>query len=183
MTDTETTAPTPRYYALSGLGWGRGNTPGEAIENYVESNSRNWKMTIFKSRAGFEKALRTGDAKPQVWHAPEGATGFVQDTILRWQIGDEYVPADYRTQLLDDTVKRDTEGAASIVTYISHEGSEVGDLQDLVDGKEAQLNWVGTLNGEDVPITLRLAETVEDVRGCSCGMADYGAPGHEGHEG
>lgn len=21
-----------------------------------------------------------------------------------------------------------------------------------------------------------------DVRGCSCGMADYGAPGHEGHD-
>jgi hypothetical protein len=23
----------------------------------------------------------------------------------------------------------------------------------------------------------------EDVRGCSCGMADYGAPGHDGHDG
>lgn len=22
----------------------------------------------------------------------------------------------------------------------------------------------------------------EGVRGCSCGMADYGAPGHDGHE-
>lgn len=22
----------------------------------------------------------------------------------------------------------------------------------------------------------------EDQRGCSCGMADYGAPGHEGHQ-
>jgi hypothetical protein len=22
----------------------------------------------------------------------------------------------------------------------------------------------------------------EDVRGCSCGMADYGAPGHDGHD-
>lgn len=27
-----------------------------------------------------------------------------------------------------------------------------------------------------------MAGEEEDVRGCSCGMADYGAPGHDGHE-
>lgn len=27
-----------------------------------------------------------------------------------------------------------------------------------------------------------LDDKEEDVRGCSCGMADYGAPGHDGHD-
>lgn len=30
---------------------------------------------------------------------------------------------------------------------------------------------------------LYLIEETPDVRGCSCGMADHGAPGHDGHGG
>jgi hypothetical protein len=29
---------------------------------------------------------------------------------------------------------------------------------------------------------IREGDEEEDVRGCSCGMADYGAPGHDGHD-
>lgn len=110
MPENNTTETTPRYYALNGIGWGRGNTPGEAIENFVANVGRRWKTTVYKSRASFEKELRTGDIKPQVWHAPEGTTGFVLDSILNWTSGDDndvYTPADYRDQLLDDTVKRE----------------------------------------------------------------------------
>lgn len=46
----------------------------------------------------------------------------------------------------------------AIIVYISQEGSEVSDLQDLVDGSEVELDWVGSLNGADVPIKVRLSD-------------------------
>ena len=52
--------------------------------------------------------------------------------------------------------------AQSIVVYISQAGGEVEDLQDLIDGKETELDWVGSLNGQDVPIKVRIADDSED---------------------
>ena len=46
----------------------------------------------------------------------------------------------------------------NVIVYISREGGEVGDLQGLVDEREVELDWVGSLNGADVPIKVRLAE-------------------------
>jgi len=32
---------------------------------------------------------------------------------------------------------------------------------------------------DDIELSERATQDEEDVRGCSCGMADYGAPGHD----
>jgi hypothetical protein len=71
-----------RFYAISSIGYGKGFTAEEAIENYVATQMRSysWKTTIFKSKKEWEAALRTGDAQAQVWQAPEGAEGFVLST-------------------------------------------------------------------------------------------------------
>jgi hypothetical protein len=50
----------------------------------------------------------------------------------------------------------------AIIVYISVEGGEVEDLQDLVDGKEVELDWVGSLNGEDIPIKVRISDDPND---------------------
>lgn len=86
---------TPRYWAISGLGYGKGNTPGEAIENYVAAQKRNLpaKSTIYGTPKKWDEALRTGEAKADVWRAPDGATGFVLDPSLKWEIDGKYVSA------------------------------------------------------------------------------------------
>jgi hypothetical protein len=61
------------YYAISGLGWGRGDTIEAAHRNYVK-----WKA-----------ALETGDAKPDIWLAPEGTKGFIYDGKLQWYDADD----------------------------------------------------------------------------------------------
>lgn len=50
----------------------------------------------------------------------------------------------------------------AVMVYISVAGGEVEDLQDLVDGKEVELNWVGSLNGQDVPIKVRISDDPDD---------------------
>ena len=71
-----------RYWALSGMGWGRGFTPEEAIENYVATQLQNFaaEQTIFKTTENFEAALRgQGSEKslrPNLWKAPPGVSGF-----------------------------------------------------------------------------------------------------------
>ena len=84
-----------RFFAISGIGYGKGDSPVEAIENYVASQLRNipFKSTVFKTKAEFEEALRTGSGQAVVWKAPEGATGFVLGMGLRWEIDGQYVPA------------------------------------------------------------------------------------------
>lgn len=79
-----------RFYAISGIGYGKGFTAEEAVENYVKIQLRNHpaKNTVFGTRAKWEAALRTGEAKPQVWHAPEGATGFILDSRIHWTMKD-----------------------------------------------------------------------------------------------
>ena len=75
-----------RFWAISGLGYGKGFTPEEAVENYVKSQLRNIRAsdTIFKTRPKFEAALRDGEAKAQVWKSPEGYTGFVTGMGSQW---------------------------------------------------------------------------------------------------
>lgn len=99
-----------RFWAISGIGYGKGFTPGEAIENYVAVQMRDTpaKNTIFGTRAKWEAALRTGEAKADVWHAPEGVTGFVTDGRLHWLTPGEdgkdvYLDPNAVDQLLDDT--------------------------------------------------------------------------------
>lgn len=74
------------FWAISGIGYGKGFTPEEAVENYVKTQLRNYsaKSTIYKTRPKWEAALRTGDAKPQVWRSPEGFTGFTLGSGLQW---------------------------------------------------------------------------------------------------
>lgn len=50
----------------------------------------------------------------------------------------------------------------AVIVNISVAGGEVEDLQDLVDGKEVELDWIGSLNGQDVPIKVRIADAVDD---------------------
>jgi hypothetical protein len=75
-----------RYWALSSIGYGKGHTPEEAVENYVTSQLRNFraKDTIFKTRPKWEAALRNGEASPSLWLAPEGFTGFVNGMGSWW---------------------------------------------------------------------------------------------------
>jgi hypothetical protein len=109
MSDTTDTA---RFWAISGLGWGKGNTPGEAIENYVEAQLRNWpaKSTVYKTPMKWAKALRTGEAKPDVWLAPEGTTGFVSGMGSHWTSpgeDGEDVHTEFRgEEMLDFTAER-----------------------------------------------------------------------------
>lgn len=51
----------------------------------------------------------------------------------------------------------------SVIVYISQEGGEISDLQDLVDGTEVELDWVGSLNGTEVPIKVRLSDVDTDA--------------------
>lgn len=95
---------TPRYWAISGMGYGKGNTPGEAIENYVATQKRNLpaKSTVFKTPKAWDEALRTGAAKADVWHAPEGTVGFVLDPSLKWETADGTYVAATRDQKMED---------------------------------------------------------------------------------
>lgn len=76
-----------RFYAISGIGYGKGDTPEEAVDNYVATQLRNHpaKNTVFKTKPKWEAALRSGDAKGIVWEAPEGTVGFVLDGRVRWE--------------------------------------------------------------------------------------------------
>lgn len=86
-----------RFFAISGIGYGKGDTAEEAVENYVKTQLRNYdaKTTVYKTKSRWEEALRTGDAAAQVFHAPEGATGFTLGFAgLQWKMsGDRFVDA------------------------------------------------------------------------------------------
>ena len=75
------------YYAISGIGWGQGETPEQAVTNYVATQLRNYdaKQTIYKTRPKWKTALTDGAAKADVWLAPDEADGFVIDHRgLQW---------------------------------------------------------------------------------------------------
>jgi hypothetical protein len=50
----------------------------------------------------------------------------------------------------------------AIVVYISREGGEINDLSNLVSELITELDWVGSLNGEDIPIKVRLSDVDAD---------------------
>lgn len=62
--------------------------------------------------------------------------------------------------VLDET---DAEHPPQATVRISQEGGEVGDLQDLIDGKEPDgLHWVGDLNGNDLNIRVLVSDDPND---------------------
>jgi hypothetical protein len=69
------------YWAVSSIGWGKGSTIDEAVDNYVKTQLRNYSATstIFRTKPKWEAALRSGEASPDVWQAPSGVHGFVID--------------------------------------------------------------------------------------------------------
>lgn len=77
---------TARFWAISSIGYGKGFDAAEALENYVKTQLRNHpaSTTVFKTKAKWEEALRTGEAKPTLFQAPEGYTGFVIGMGSHW---------------------------------------------------------------------------------------------------
>lgn len=75
-----------RYWAISGMGYGKGFTPEEAVENYVVTQMRNYRVkdTVFKTKKEFETALRTGEVRPAMFRSPEGYTGFQMGMGSQW---------------------------------------------------------------------------------------------------
>lgn len=54
------------------------------------------------------------------------------------------------------------ETASPVLVYISQEGGEIEDIQDLIDGKESELAWVGTRHGADIPLVVRIGADPDD---------------------
>lgn len=67
------------FYAITGIGWGKGETRQEAKQNYLDAQRRNY-------RGITDEEL--DDAWGFVWKAPEGATGFALDMVLYWHMED-----------------------------------------------------------------------------------------------
>lgn len=78
-----------QYYAISSLGWGKGDTPDEARAVHREAQLHNYRpeQLVFKTRAGFEQALDSGPVEPDIWAVPEGTRGFVMGTQgVEWEL-------------------------------------------------------------------------------------------------
>lgn len=74
------------FWAISSIGYGKGFTPEEALDNYVQIQVRNYpaNTTAFKTKPKWAEALRSGEAAPEIWKAPEGFTGFVIGMGAHW---------------------------------------------------------------------------------------------------
>lgn len=81
---------TALFWAISGIGYGKGFTAEEAEANYVTAQLRNYraKDTIYGTGPKFRAALESGDLRPSIWQAPEGTTGFFSDGQIHWTRGD-----------------------------------------------------------------------------------------------
>lgn len=75
--------PARRYWAISGIGWGRGTSPDEAVQNYIETQQLNHKHLTE------EQLAQGGELGPDVWYAPEGTEGFVLGGKLIWVTADD----------------------------------------------------------------------------------------------
>jgi hypothetical protein len=64
-----------RLWAVSGLGWGRGETVEEAVRNHDEIVGRDWGKML---------SVPINEVGLAVWECPDWATGFVTDGSLRW---------------------------------------------------------------------------------------------------
>lgn len=81
-----------RFYAISAMGYGKGYDAQEARANYVTAQLANFpaEQTVFETRPRFRAALTDGELKPQVYEAPEGATGFVMGADFVWTFADRH---------------------------------------------------------------------------------------------
>lgn len=70
------------FYAITGLGWGTGDTPEKAVATYRRIQERNYPDMLIEG--WFDQAWGF------VWDAPEGTTGFYDDGFsgLHWQFDD-----------------------------------------------------------------------------------------------
>lgn len=50
----------------------------------------------------------------------------------------------------------------AVIVYIGNTGVEVEEIQELIDGDVAEVNWVGTINGQAVPVKLRFNDADPD---------------------
>ena len=67
------------FYAITGLGWGTGETPDEALETYLRIQRRNFPHLTDED---------LDEAWGFVWDSPEGAKGFFMDSALWWTFED-----------------------------------------------------------------------------------------------
>ena len=72
---TETT--TRDYWAITGLGWGRGATAEEAVANYRKAMKRDYPKV---------NQYDLDEAWGWVWLEPEEATGYWMDSELWWKM-------------------------------------------------------------------------------------------------
>ena len=76
---------TARYWAISGIGYGKGFSEQEARENYVAIQERNWaRMGYAGESPDLRTALTEGELQPVTYLAPEGADGFFSDGRVHW---------------------------------------------------------------------------------------------------
>lgn len=53
----------------------------------------------------------------------------------------------------------------AVIVYISQEGGEIDQISDLLNGELVEVDWIGSINGRDVPIKIRLSdEEVEAIQ-------------------
>lgn len=70
-----------KFIAITGLGWGNGETIGEAVRVYKAAQIRNFPS--LKTKDGAEML---NESWGFVWETPEGATGYFMDYDgLTWQ--------------------------------------------------------------------------------------------------
>ena len=67
------------FYAISAMGWGRGDTPDKAESEYRKALKRDYPHLT-------EEDIQ--EAWGFVWEAPEGATGFYSDNAVHWTFDD-----------------------------------------------------------------------------------------------
>lgn len=80
-----------RIWAISSIGYGRGDTIAEAVENHDEAQARNY---------GSMLAVPVAEIPLMVWEAPDGVTGFYADPAIHWTAGNEdRADADPATQI------------------------------------------------------------------------------------
>jgi hypothetical protein len=79
-----------RFWAISGLGYGKGDDVAEAVQNHDEIQGQNW---------GENLTVPVAEIPLTVWEAPEWSNGFVSDGSIRWTAQGRAELADGKTQI------------------------------------------------------------------------------------